>query len=155
VRHFKFDKIERGLTFDAKPHFIAKGYAKLTDKPGFYLRSLDNNTKVINTLGLFNIDEIKSLISKLDIFISVDTGPVYIAEAFNIPTIDIIGPVDEHEQPPIGEIHKIVKAKRKKPAMHIMNARHCDEREVRKQVDEITVDMVIKVFNDLYTLLKK
>ena len=34
------------------------------------------------------------------LFISVDTGPIYIAEAFNVPTVDIVGPVDENVQPP-------------------------------------------------------
>jgi hypothetical protein len=42
--HFRFDSVDHGLTFDAKPHFIASGYGKLTQKPGFYLRELKSNT---------------------------------------------------------------------------------------------------------------
>jgi len=119
------------------------------------LRFLDENTKVINTTGLFNIDELKALISKLSLFISVDTGPIYLAEAFAIPTIDIIGPMDEREQPPIGPLHRIIKVPDRIPALHIMNARVYDEKEARRQIEEITVEMVIKEFNDLMDELKK
>lgn len=56
--------------------------------------------KIINFSNILNIDEVKALINYLDIFISTDSGPIYIAEAFNKYTIDITGPVDEREQPP-------------------------------------------------------
>lgn len=116
--------------------------------------NLDKNTRIINALGLLNIDELKALISKLNVFISVDTGPIYIAEAFGVPTIDIVGPVDEREQPPIGTLHKIVKIKnREKPELHVMNARAYNHREATRQIDEISVDMVIQKFEELVKLL--
>ncbi len=110
---------------------------------------LAENTKFINAKGLFNIEESKALISKLRLFISADTGPIYIAEAFGIPTIDIVGPMDENEQPPVGKLHKIVVAQRLKPALHIMNARVYDVKEACRQTESITVEMVIKEFDDL------
>src|SRR3989339_1901196 len=64
------------------------------------IKTLNRDTKFTDTTGLFNLDNLKALISKLSLFISVDTGPVYIAEAFGVPTVDIIGPIDEREQPP-------------------------------------------------------
>jgi len=113
------------------------------------------NTQFINAHGLFNIEELKALISKLNLFISVDTGPIYIAEAFGVPTIDIIGPIDEKEQPPIGRFHKIVVAQRQKSELCVMNARVYDEKEVKRQIDEITVEMVIKELDDLMPLIYK
>ncbi|KKS75955.1 MAG: Glycosyl transferase, family 9 [Candidatus Azambacteria bacterium GW2011_GWA2_42_9] len=110
---------------------------------------LAENTKFVNAKGLFDIEELKALVSKLHLFISVDTGPIYIAEAFNVPTIDIIGPMDENEQPPMGKFHKIVVAQRLKPALHIMNARVYDAKEVRRQAESITVEMVIKELDNL------
>ena len=94
---------------------------------------LAENTKFVNAKGLFGIEELKALVSKLHLFISVDTGPIYIAEAFNVPTIDIVGPMDENEQPPMGKFHKIVVAQRLKPELHIMNARVYDAKEVPPQ----------------------
>jgi len=117
---------------------------------------LDKNTKVINSAELFNIDELKALISKINLLISVDTGPIYIAEVFGVPTIDITGPIDEKEQPPIGEKHKIVKIdNRKKPELYVMNARVYNKQEARRQVDEITVDMVIEKFEELFRIINK
>lgn len=115
---------------------------------------IDKGTKFINARGLFSVEELKALISKLNLFISVDTGPIYIAEAFGVPTIDIIGPMDENEQPPAGKFHKIIVAKRLKPALHIMNARVYDAKEAKRQVDEITAEMVIRELDDLIQEIK-
>ncbi len=114
------------------------------------IKHLKPDTKVINTLNVFNIDELKALIASLDLFIAVDTGPIYIAEAFRIPTLDITGPIDETEQPPIGPLHLIVTAQnRKRPEMHVMNARDYDYTEARRQVEEITPAMVIEKMEEI------
>lgn len=111
---------------------------------------LNENTQAVKASGIFNIDELKALISKIGLFVSVDTGPIYIAEAFDVSTIDIIGPVDEREQPPVGSKHKIVYLKnREEAAIHILNARMYDYAEARRQVDEITTDMVFKEIDEL------
>lgn len=119
------------------------------DKVDEVIKLLDKNTQVINTAGKLSIDELKYLISKLKIFIGVDTGPIYIAEAFDIATIDIIGPMDEREQPPTGPKNKIVKINRDKPAIHIMNARVYDKAEARRQIEEISVDQVMEKYKEL------
>jgi len=110
---------------------------------------LNKSTPILDISGIFNLDELKALISKLKIFISVDTGPIYIAEAFNIPTVDIVGPMAENEQPPRGRFHKIVKLENRQPQLHIMNARIYDEKEARRQIEEITVEAVIDKINEL------
>jgi len=113
-------------------------------------RFLNKDIKFIKCLGFFNLDELKALISKLTIFISVDSGPIYIAEAFNIPTIDIVGPMDDKEQPPMGKLNKIVKIEdRKHPELHVMNSRIYNKKEAKRQISEITVDMVINKFEQL------
>ena len=100
---------------------------------------------VINVLEKFSIDELKALISKLNLFVAVDTGPIYIAEAFGVPTVDIVGPMDEREQPPIGKIHAVVMPPfPREPALHVMNAKGYDHEEARRQADSITVGMVFR-----------
>lgn len=117
---------------------------------------LNKETQFINTSDIFNIDELKALISKINLFISVDTGLVYVAEAFGTSTIDIIGPVDENEQPPVGPKNKIVYLRdRKEAAIHILNARMYDYAEAKRQVDEITTDMVTEKLNELMQEIKK
>lgn len=110
---------------------------------------IGRDTKFINARGLFNIEELKALISKLNLFISVDTGPIYIAEAFSVPTIDIIGPIDEREQSPVGKFHKIAVAQRQKPELYVMNARVYNEKEAKRQIEAIGVEMVIDKFEEL------
>lgn len=120
-----------------------KPYAK---KLSCHLRE---SKRVTNVVGSLSIDELKALISHLDLFISVDTGPIYIAEAYEVPTIDIVGPVDEREQPPQGEKHLIVVANRAKPELHVMNARLYNEREARRQSETISAEMVIAKVDEL------
>jgi heptosyltransferase-2 len=102
----------------------------------------------------FNIDELKALISRLKIFVAVDTGPIYIAEAFGIPTIDIVGPVDERVQPPRGERHiNVIPPYERKPQLSILNARAYDAEEATRQSLSITVEMVNTAIDKLVALL--
>lgn len=124
------------------------------DKSKEMINALSLNTKFIDTTGLFNLDGLKALISMLSLYISVDTGPIYIAEAFNVPTIDIIGPMDENEQPPRGEKNRIVKLEgRKQPAIHIMNSSDYDYKEARRQIDEIAIEMVTGKLEELASVI--
>ncbi len=108
------------------------------------VKHLGGNIPFINVLGIFDIDELKCIISKLNLFIAVDTGPIYIAEAFGVPTVDIVGPMDEREQPPISEINRVVlPLNRIKPELHIMNARVYNVIEARRQVESISVEAVL------------
>jgi ADP-heptose:LPS heptosyltransferase len=80
----------------------------------------------------------------------VDTGPIYVAEAFGTPTVDIVGPVDEREQPPIGQKHRVVvPPERRIPALHIMNAHGYDRKEARRQSEAITTAMVLDACREL------
>ena len=57
----------------------------------------------------FLLDEIAGLISRFDYFISVDSGPLYIANALGVPVLNIIGPYNYVEQAPYYEACEIVK----------------------------------------------
>ncbi len=114
------------------------------------LENLSPDIKVIDMSMKLSIDELKAFMSKMDIFVAVDTGPIYIAEAFGVSTVDIIGPMDEREQPPVGPKHRVIYIKaRKAPALHIMNARMYDEKEARRQIEEITPEMVISEIDNI------
>ncbi len=121
-----------------------------------FLLHMKQSEKVVNLQGRCSIDVLKASIAKLSLFISADTGPMYIAEAFGIPTIDITGPIDEKEQPPIGEKHiVVVPPLREKPELFVMNARGYNFKEARRQAESITVAMVIEAFEGLYPKIKK
>ncbi len=112
--------------------------------------AISGDTPIIDASHALSLDALKALIARMHIFISVDTGPIYIAEAFGVKTIDIVGPVDEREQPPQGIGHLVVKWKeRTKPAVHIMNARIYNYDEARRQVERISVEDVCQAFDML------
>lgn len=113
------------------------------------LRAVKKETRVINTLNQFSLEECKALIAFLSLFISADTGPVYIAEALGTPTIDIVGPMYEDIQPPRGVRHATVAAPRAKPALGILDNTVYDVCEARRQSNDITVEMVTRVADEL------
>lgn len=114
------------------------------------MSALARRDGVSNALGAFSLDELKAFIARAGLFIAVDTGPIYIAEAFAVPTVDITGPIDEKEQPPIGPRHLVVTPPgREKPELYAMNARVYDEREARRQTEAISAEMVIRAVDTL------
>lgn len=120
------------------------------------LNGIQNHESVVNAQGMVTIDELKALISKLNLFISVDTGPIYIAEAFGVPTIDIIGPMDEREQPPQGFLHRnVLPPQRVRPELSIMNARLYDTKEATRQTLSITVEAVKAEIDNVIHDLRK
>lgn len=106
------------------------------------LKELQQPTRVIDASGRFSLDELKAVIARAALFISVDTGPLYIAEAFGVATIDIVGPVDERVQPPRGPRNIVLVPERRKAELSIMNARVYDEAEARRQTLDTTVEEV-------------
>jgi len=112
--------------------------------------NVEQGVKVINTAGELSIEELKALASRLKLFISVDTGTIYVSEAFNVPTIDIAGPIHINEQPPRGKIHRSIVPKiMERVLLFAMNVRDYDFAEVRKQVESITPEMVEEVIDEL------
>jgi heptosyltransferase-2 len=108
-------------------------------------KALKHPERVLNLANKLSIDELKASIAQLDLFVSADTGPIYIAEAFGISTVDIVGPVDEREQPPRGDKHAVVTPPGKRePALRVMNTRDYDYTEARRQAESITVDSVVR-----------
>lgn len=70
------------------------------DKPkaSVIIQSADG---VIDTTGDYRIDEIPYLMQKLSLFIGVDSGLTYIADATGIPVISISGPCNMSETRPL------------------------------------------------------
>ena len=59
----------------------------------------------------FKVYELAALFQKFKLFISTDTGPLYIAHAVGALVVDITGPVDINEQPPRDKRSEIVQKK--------------------------------------------
>ena len=66
---------------------------------------------IINTVGKFSLQELPALIERLSLLIGVDTGIIYMADALDIPVVDIAGPSDMEDQRPTGKIVTIIQKK--------------------------------------------
>lgn len=105
---------------------------------------------VHDTCGVFVLEETKALIARLDLLVGVDTGPIYIAEALAIPTVDIVGPVNESEQPPQGPRHVVVVPSLPRiPEISLFAAHRYDSIEVWRQLEVTTVEMVVEACRGL------
>lgn len=145
----KFAKVADWLWQKHGARIVLFGSASDQKEVEEFLTFVGKDTRVINACGVLNLDELKAAISKMSLFVSADSGPIYIAEAFDVPTIDILGPMSETDQAPVGKLHRVVFAPRQKPELSVFNTRGYDEKEARRQSEDITVEMVIREIESL------
>lgn len=97
----------------------------------------------------FLLEEVPSLIKMLKVFISVDTGLLYIANALGVYVIDIIGPCDPREQPPQNEKSVLVTPPEHiKPSSFVMKRAGTRDEHIRA-TNSIKVEDVLKGFSKL------
>lgn len=61
------------------------------------LASRGNTENVINTVGLYELAQLPSLLKQLQLLIGVDSGVTHMADALGVPILCIAGPVDIRE----------------------------------------------------------
>lgn len=111
---------------------------------------MDKQTKYFNLLNQ-PIEEFKAFMSKVDLVMGNDSGPMTIAKAFHAAQMVFIGPTDEREyQLPNGQFNRIVKSKtRGEPVTNSTNWISYDDKEARRQMAEITLEDAIEELNIL------
>lgn len=91
----------------------------------------------------FTVEELPSLMKRLNLFVSADTGPVHIAEALKIPLVDIMGPVDPREIAPRGPNSVVVTPPPEIPPSIFIMKKAGPEKEQRRAIEAISVEMVL------------
>jgi heptosyltransferase-2 len=107
---------------------------------------IDNNvSNYQNLTGKTSIEELKKVISSLDLFITGDSGPMHLAASFKIPTVSIFGPTKIQETSQWNNKNIIVsKSLKCQPCMK----RKCPLKHHRC-MSEITVEEVISATKSL------
>jgi len=72
---------------------------------------VEKKESIINMAGRLSLAELPALIERLSLFIGVDSGITYMADALSIPLINIAGPADMQDQRPTGENAVIIQKK--------------------------------------------
>jgi len=111
-------------------------------------KMMKNNA--ICAAGLFRLNELAALFKKMKLFISVDSGPLYIADAVGTPVIDIFGPSDIKEVHPTGAKCRILRKDISCAPCSFMfeGPRFCKEGH-SKCLKEITTEDVFNAARDL------
>ncbi len=91
----KFSELIDRITSEFKESMIILFSSKSERKQILQILNLVNKEKVIDLSGRTSIGEFFSLMSKLNLLITNDAGPLHVAVALNVPTVSIFGPVDE------------------------------------------------------------
>ncbi|PIR53284.1 hypothetical protein COU76_01985 [Candidatus Peregrinibacteria bacterium CG10_big_fil_rev_8_21_14_0_10_49_10] len=88
------------------------------------------------------------IITRAAAFVSVDTGPLYIAHAFNVPVVDIVGPVHPDEQPPLSSerVALVLPPATIVPTSFVAETLRTELPEQKRALEETTVEMVYGAF---------
>lgn len=60
-----------------------------------------NSDRVVNTAGQISLGDLPALIERLNVFVGVDSGVTYIADALGIPLVYLPGPANPKDQGPM------------------------------------------------------
>ena len=63
----------------------------------------------MNLCGKTSIVELGSILQEMSFVVSVDSGPMHMAAALDIPVIAVFGPTDPVQVGPYGMQHRVVK----------------------------------------------
>lgn len=108
-------------------------------------KAAQHRDAVIDATGKFSLAELPALIEKLSVFVGVDTGITYMADALNVPIVDIAGLSDMEDQRPTGK--KVVIIQKSLPCVpcsHSFHAPYECRYGHRECITDITVEEVFQ-----------
>lgn len=109
------------------------------------LKLSEHSNMIINAVGVFSLAELPALVERLSLFIGVDTGITYMADALSVPLVDIAGPSDMEDQRPTGKRVVIIQKKLScVPCSHTFKAPYECRYGHRKCITDIAVEEVFE-----------
>jgi len=90
--------IGKGIQRNLK--FVMIGLKPLPSDSAFHAFEVD---QLLKLSGQTSLSEMISIIGQCDLFLACDSGPIHIAQAFQIPSIVLFGPSNEHEFGPVDQ----------------------------------------------------
>lgn len=68
----------------------------------------DIGEPVVNLAGRTSMVEMGSLLSKMDLVVCNDSGPMHVAAALNVPLVAVFGPTDPKRTGPYGQLDRVL-----------------------------------------------
>ncbi|MEI8229674.1 MAG: glycosyltransferase family 9 protein [Candidatus Peregrinibacteria bacterium] len=127
------------LFIDTNQTITAKAIALLAD-PSHSAQAFD-----------LSLRHLAAIIKHASLFVSVDTGPLYIAHALGVPVVDIIGPVDSIEQPPIPDerVALVLPPPPCAPSSFVADTLRTSTPEQQAALESTTVEMVTEAIDGI------
>ena len=98
-----------------------------------------------NLAGQTTLVSLGSLLQEMDLCVTVDSGPMHMAAALNVPVLALFGPTDPVKTGPYGDAHRVIAAER--AACWPCRKRICPDCE--SAMKGITPEVVTKVAADM------
>lgn len=133
---------------EAKAIFLL-GSEKEKDKGDALIDRAGVSGRIVNLCGRFRLEDMPDVVKRLDLVIGVDTGLTYMADALEVPVIDIAGPCDMEDQRPVGEAAFVIQKKGEVscvPCSHTFSAPYDCRWGHRRCITEITPEEVFRAF---------
>jgi len=106
--------------------------------------------RVIDTCGMLKLNELPALLEKLSLFIGVDSGVTYMADAFSIPIVLIAGPVNSTEQRPTNSPQIILKRNLPcAPCAHVFRAPNQCATGTRECINGVSAEEIVQAARQL------
>lgn len=88
----------------ARPHdLVLIGTAADREIAAAIIAGCAYSQRLLDAAGAFALDALPALMPKLDAYFGVDSGITYIADTFDVPTVDLMGPANADDQRPTGK----------------------------------------------------
>lgn len=58
--------------------------------------------RIVDTSGRLDLTRLPALLARFDVYVGVDSGVTYLADAMDVPVVDLMGPADADDQRPTG-----------------------------------------------------
>ena len=150
----KFVSLAKKL-LDATGHTVVMlGYERDRGAVVGLSATIKPDQRVLNYCGATALEELPSVVKRLKLLIGVDTGLIYMADAFGVPVVDIAGPCDMNDQRPTGRFVRIISRNEMEcvPCSHAFRAPYECSLGHRRCIEGISVE---DVFRAAMNLLKE
>ena len=131
------------LLDDTGTSIVLIGSAQDRDAAEAVLEHVSSRERVINAAGKFGLAELPALLERLSLFIGVDSGITYMADALSVPLINVAGPADMQDQRPTGEYAIIIRKKLAcVPCSHAFSSPYSCRLGTRECITSVTAEEI-------------
>jgi heptosyltransferase-2 len=107
------------------------------------LAHLHDTARIIDAIGKFTLGELPALLERLSVFVGVDSGLTYMADACATPIVQIVGPVNIKEQRPMGKACVFLARDLPcAPCSHVFSTAYTGHVKTRECIESVTVDEI-------------